>query len=432
VGSADVSQPPSGPRLLVVDDMPTNLRLLARMLGARGFDVDTADSGEAALAKLGSARYDLILLDLLMPGIGGEAVLDAVRAKFTQIELPVLIATAATDPDTMIRLLGKGANDYVTKPFDPGVLLARVSAQLRVHGEGIAHRQALESAKHDEFEPGAKLAGKYLMGERLGSGGFGTVHRAWNQELGVHVAVKAMHRIHIASPTARQRFERESQNACNIHHPNAVQVFDFGATPRGVPYMVMELLHGYELIDEVEALPINGSLPLPRVAEIVVPLTSVLETAHGLGIIHRDVKLENIYCHRGPQGEVIKVLDFGIAKLKTEADGLTSEHHVVGTPAYMAAERLRGEKYDQRADIFSVGVVAYLMLTRNFPFQVEEPDLLALALKQLSTAPTPIRRYNQAISEQLEGVLLATLAVDPAKRPKLSAIRAAVEKALTS
>src|SRR5262249_36060406 len=156
-----------------------------------------------------------------------------------------------------------------------------------------------------------------------------------------------------------------------VNHPNAVSVLDSGVSAEGIAYLVMELLEGRSLTEELRE---KGVLPPARCAEILMPVCDVLTKAHASGIVHRDIKPDNIYLNRTAVGEVVKVVDFGIAKLMDDTGGQNNESLTVtggllGTPTYMAPERLENKPYDGKADVYSLGIMLYRMLAGRVPFQ---------------------------------------------------------------
>jgi eukaryotic-like serine/threonine-protein kinase len=305
----------------------------------------------------------------------------------------------------------------VTKPFDFAVVLARIQAHLQIkrlaqpvtpapgtHGQGVA--------------PGSVVAGKYRIDSLIGAGSTGTVYRATHVILGHPVAVKILRTSATTTPEQRARFQREGVAACRIKHPNAVAVIDFGVTPDGITYLVMELLEGHALAD---ALTASGPLAPARCLEIVLPVCAVLAEAHRLGIIHRDLKPANVFLHQTRQGEVVKVVDFGIAKMLDDATQTAEEHptligHVLGTPAYMAPERLQNLPYDGRADVYSLGVMLYQMLGGRLPFEAPDNDPLKVGLMQINEPPPPLRAWNPQVPAAVEAVILNALAKNPAHR----------------
>jgi hypothetical protein len=217
--------------------------------------------------------------------------------------------------------------------------------------------------------------GKYRVEHLLGRGGMGAVYRARDMRLDRLVAVKVVRAELLGDPEARRRFKREAQIVARLQHPSIVAVFDYGTFDDGGAYLVMELVRGEDLR---RVLLREGRLDLPRTARILSSVCGGIESAHREGVLHRDLKPENILL---PGGDVeAKVLDFGVAKVIDEARGgqtlgatdaaslVTAAGIIVGTPAYMAPEQLRGAVPDARTDVFSLGVVTYEMLTGELPF----------------------------------------------------------------
>jgi CheY-like chemotaxis protein len=377
--------------ILVVDDNDDIRDLFVRRLEQEGFRATGAASGREALARIAARAPALILLDISMPEMSGLEVLARVRETHGPGQLPILMVTARTDSEDVVEALGLGANDYITKPIDLPVVLARVRAALRIRqapAPGVA--SADDARSPAEVRPGTMLAGRYLLEARIGSGTFGTVFRAKHAELGHAVAVKVLQGSASANPDSLARFRREGITACRVKHPNAVQVMDFGVTPGGVAYLVMELLSGYSLDHElVDA----RKVPLERAVRIMVPVCEALAAADRHGIVHRDVKPANIFLHLAGGDEVPKVLDFGIARIVGEAAAdprVTLDGFIVGTPVYMAPERFRNQAVDGRSDVYSVGVTLYQMLTGRLPFAADQADPMAVAMRHLEATPPPM------------------------------------------
>jgi CheY-like chemotaxis protein len=404
--------------ILVVDDLPANRDLMTRRLERSGFRVVSAASGPEALEMIRRAPVDLVLLDIMMPGMTGFDVLKTVRMERSAAVLPVIMVTAKTDSEDVVEALSLGANDYVTKPVDYPVALARIRKELGI-------RQAVQAAADLRTEPrnpahavpGTVLGGRYRLDALIGGGSFGTVFRARQLELDREVAVKVLATSAGTDPEALARFQREGKSACRVQHPNAVAVLDFGVNLGGVAYLVMELLHGRSLEKELDE---NSQLPPRRCAEIVVPVCSALAAAHAAGVVHRDIKPSNIFLHQTPQGEVPKILDFGIAKMSGEAaigQSLTVDGSLLGTPAYMAPERFRRGPYGTKSDIYSVGAMLYEMLTGRLPFIPSSADPLALVAMQAEEEPPSLRARCPAASPALAGLVKAALCRSPDGRP---------------
>ena len=234
---------------------------------------------------------------------------------------------------------------------------------------------------------GVVIDQKYRLTMVLGQGGFGTVYRALHVQLDKEVAVKVLHPDYLHSPEVVRRFKQEGVSACRVRHPNAVVVMDAGTTGSGVPYLVMELLEGNSLADELDD---KGAMRLQRCVELIDPVCNALREAHNSGIVHRDIKPANIMLSRSPTGEeVVKVLDFGIAKfMESQPASANTSNQAPGTPRYMAPERLLGEPSDAKADVYSVGVTVFEMLSGTLPFPKVEGNPLQQAVKQLQSVPT--------------------------------------------
>ncbi|HEX3345751.1 MAG TPA: serine/threonine-protein kinase, partial [Polyangiaceae bacterium] len=240
--------------------------------------------------------------------------------------------------------------------------------------------------------PGGLIAGKYEVLRLIGRGGMGSVWEGRHVTLGTRVAIKFIDQEYAESKEACARFVTEARAAATIQSKHAIQIFDHGVTDEGRPYMVMELLTGEPLDERIDRLI---RLSLPETARILGQVCRALQRAHEAGIIHRDLKPENIFLVRSPDDddEIAKVLDFGIAKIKQlpGEQGLTSSTKtgaVLGTPYYMAPEQARGlRSIDYRADLWSLGVIAYKCVTGVLPFEGESVgDLLV----KICTAPAPI------------------------------------------
>lgn len=264
--------------------------------------------------------------------------------------------------------------------------------------------------------PGAILDGRYEIVATLGTGGMGHVYRARRPLLGDEVAVKVMQTSADAPPDLKQRFLRESRACAQLRHPNIVTILDFNIGPGGQPYMVMELLSGPSLRDEME---LNGPMDPAAVLEVLKPIGSALQLAHDRAITHRDLKPANIVGHRYESGErVYKVIDFGLAAVKeasANADTLQTDPNVfLGTLGYAAPEQLRGENPDARTDIYTLGVITYEMLTGHRPF--ESLNRMSLVNQTLSVEPVEPRKRRPTLNAEIDAVVLRALAKSPAAR----------------
>lgn len=240
--------------------------------------------------------------------------------------------------------------------------------------------------------PGSKIDDRYEIIDALGSGGMGHVYRARRVRLGDEVAIKVMQATADAPPESRERFLRESRACAQLRHPNIVGILDFGFDGANQPYMVMELLSGPSLREEID---LEAPMSPARVAAILDPVASALQLAHDRGITHRDLKPANIVAHRYESGErVYKVIDFGLAAMKATNDQtrLTDPQFFLGTLAYAAPEQMRGEEVTPAADIYALGVIAYEMLTGARPHDgTNQATLITQALTQSPMSPAARR-----------------------------------------
>jgi CheY-like chemotaxis protein len=411
--------------ILVVDDHPDNRELLMRRLEREGFRVVGAESGRQALDHVKGAPVSLILLDVMMPGMSGIEVLQAVRETHTASALPVIMVTAKAQSEDVVEALGNGANDYVTKPIDFPVALARIQAQLRIRRPPADD----EVVDPRDLRPGLVIDGRYRLEGRVGAGNFGTVYKARHLELEHTVAVKVLQATAITDPDAMTRFRREGITACRVRHPNAVAVLDFGITSRGVAYLVMELLAGYALEDEIKG---GRVLPLGRALRIVAAVCEALAVAHRAGIVHRDIKPGNVFLHQAGGQEVPKVLDFGIAKIAGAAalqQRVTLEGWIVGTPVYMAPERFGPQEITGEADVYSAGVMLYQMLTGRLPFDAES-DPMAVAMKHKHEEPPRLRALRPDAPAAVEEAILSALRKHPSQRPTAAQFAALLQASL--
>ncbi|MBX9928414.1 MAG: protein kinase, partial [Gemmatimonadaceae bacterium] len=258
--------------------------------------------------------------------------------------------------------------------------------------------------------PGQRFANRYDIKEVLGVGGMGSVVKAVDTELDEIVALKTLKADFLAEDaTALDRFKSEIRLARKIAHRNVVRNYDLGEHG-GVYFITMEYAEGTSLKDLIRS---RGRLPVPVALSVAKQLARALEVAHEQGVIHRDIKPANMVVQ--PDG-VLKVMDFGIARLAKRQSGVTQAGMVVGTPEYMAPESLSGEDIDGRADIYAAGVVLYECLTGVAPFRADNP--LALITQLLEAAPASIRSVNGEVSAELEQLVLRTMAKSAAVRPQ--------------
>src|SRR5216110_2891068 len=276
-----------------------------------------------------------------------------------------------------------------------------------------AARPSRESG--DALLPGTVFANRYEVKELLGTGGMGVVYRAFDRELQEPVAIKTLRPEALGGDgVALERFKQEIRLARKITHRNVVRTYDLGEIG-GTYYLTMEYVEGTPLKQLITA---RGPLPVAVTLTIGKQLCRALEVAHEQGVIHRDIKPQNIVVE--PNG-FLKVMDFGIARLanRPREKGLTQEGMSIGTPDYMSPEQLSGKELDARSDLYSAGVVLFECLTRRLPF--EAATTYAVIAKQLEGAPPDPRTLNQDVPEALAHVILRAMAKEPVDRYQTAA-----------
>ena len=246
---------------------------------------------------------------------------------------------------------------------------------------------------------------RYRVLNRIGSGGMADVYCAEDLQLGRRVALKLLYRRFAEDEEFVERFRREASSAAGLQHPNVVAVYDRGEFD-GTYYIAMEFLEGRSLKQLVRQ---DGALEPDRAIDLVIQILKAARFAHRRGIVHRDIKPHNVIVD--DEGRA-KVTDFGIAR--AGASDMTETGSIMGTAQYLSPEQAQGHPVDARADLYSIGVVLYELLTGRVPFDAE--SAVTIALKQVSEEPVPPSHYNPAVSEQLEDVVMRALQKDPAYR----------------
>jgi serine/threonine-protein kinase len=263
---------------------------------------------------------------------------------------------------------------------------------------------------------GTEIVGRYRIEGRLGVGGMSTVQLAFDQRLERYVAIKLLAEHLADDPTFVSRFRREALAAARLVHPNIVQVFDFGLDERQHQhFIVMEHVSGHSC---AELLRDHGRMEVDQAVDVVTQACRGLDYAHRNGVVHRDVKPGNLLVS---DSDVVKLADFGIARAADQSS-ITQVGSVLGTAAYLAPEQARGEEAGPRADLYSLGVVSYQLLTGRRPYEAN--SLSELALKQQREPPPPVDEVNPRVPPELADAVALALSLDQEERPATAALLA--------
>jgi serine/threonine-protein kinase len=288
---------------------------------------------------------------------------------------------------------------------------------------GLVSQRVPKPVQHLDFDPaslvGTTLDGQYRIDCHLASGGMGAVFRAHHLSLRKDVALKVLRPELTASTELQERFRRESEIAAALEHRHIVRVTDFRRSPEGLLYLAMELLDGESLFDRLRR---EGFLPPDEAVEILWQLCDGLEAAHGKGVVHRDLKPENVFLARGPGGELVKILDFGIAKMAEPGSGsATQAGMVVGTPEYLSPEQATGSGVDARSDLYTVGLIGWRMLGGRHPFKASDARGLLMMQATQPVPPLVEARPDLAAYPLLLAAIARACAKDPAARHQSAA-----------
>lgn len=294
--------------------------------------------------------------------------------------------------------------------FEPGIVFCPSDGERLVNVEGVIKEDPLI---------GEVVDNKYLVESKVAKGGTASVYRAKHIQLDLSVALKVMHPHLATDKTSIERFRREAFAAMHIRHPNAIAILDFSICSDGMVYVVTEFLSGVSLREKILD---NYVFSLAEANSIMQQTCSAVAVAHKRGIIHRDLKPDNIFLHKDQGQEIIKVLDFGIAKLGGEqpindfSGRLTRHGYVLGTPQYMAPEQCQDKEVDSRTDVYALGVVLYEMLTGKVPFNAKTYS--AIVYQKVKETPPPMYELRPDVHPLVDAVVRRALAKKQDDRPE--------------
>ncbi|BBM82729.1 protein kinase domain-containing protein [Candidatus Uabimicrobium amorphum] len=396
-----------GANILVVDDNEMNRDMLSRRLKRKKFSVLTAASGLEALDLVSKHEFNLILLDINMPGMNGIEALQEIRKKYSMSELPVIMVSARYQSEDIAWALENGANDYITKPVDFVIALARIKTQLsyakvKDNVEECVTMDGLQTS--DGIKIGEDFF-HYRIEDKLGQGGMGIVYKAYDTRLERYVALKS---IRDTNERLIKRLTQEARAIAQIKHPNIITVYDIGNTP--LHYFVMEYIEGKTLDHFIK----SGEVTPGIAVGIAQKIANALFTAHKSGVVHRDLKPANIIIDNDGEPHI---MDFGLAKV-AENEKLTKDNEIVGTPCYMAPEQIdvkRG-KIDVQTDIYAAGAILYEMITGKPPFEIKGTKIHEVLWKVLQDEPVKPSDLQKDIPQELDDICLKALEKEQEKR----------------
>lgn len=447
--------------LLVVDDNELNRDMLSRRLTRKGYLVDTAEDGYQALDLISKNTYELILLDIMMPGLSGIDVLQQLRQTYDLMALPIIMATAKTDSNTIVQSLKSGANDYVTKPLQFSEVLARVETQLsisrqaRQRASGSFHKledaaapqtqasniycpSCLHAHQHDQptcvhcdhLRPaegwpetanssyphlGKVIGQRYYLEQFLDRGTTGEVYAARDTDIKRMYAAKIIRLSNtnagITPDEVRQRTRLEVEAMVSLQNPHVVKIHEVAQINDDTFALIMDFVKGLSLGSILERL---GTLQPMLALDITKQVAQGLFEAHQQGIIHCDIKPANIMLEKLPAGGYfVQILDFGIAQILNDP---VKSKGFYGTPLYSSPERIREQDdIDHRSDIYSLGAMLYHMVSGSPPY-VADNVLKVFTYHLNSPIPKLSNMPNQNLQDQLNGLIGRMMAKSPNRR----------------
>lgn len=387
--------------ILIVDDDPSTALVTRAALEVDGHSVVVVDDPRVAVERAARAHVECIVLDVVMPGLSGFALISDLRARPETQDVPVLFLSALSAPANRVHGLRLGAADYLTKPFEPEELALRV-------GRMIAARARSTTAPLQRAD--GLYLGRYRLDKELGSGATGSVFRAWDTKLERPVALKRV-RLEGAADDARSSrppLLHEAISTAQLNHPHIVGIYDFDDTPPSA-FIAMELVDGVTL---AEHLDVEGRLPPERVLPLAIALAGALEAAHGRRLLHHDVKPANVLL--GFDG-AIKIADFGLACVATAI--AAAPFAVYGTPGYLPPEAIMGAGQRESGDLFALGALLYRCLDGQQPFGGE--SLVRVLTRTLHEQPPPLDLAPEW--SELGALVMELLAKVPEQRPATAA-----------
>lgn len=385
--------------ILIVDDDEADVFLVRDELESAGFsNIHDTQKGAEALALLGlhepgtdpgapdvePVSYALIVLDVMLPDIDGFEICRRIKQRISPF-FPVIMLTGLEDVEDHVSGIEAGADDFISKPFHSEQLIAKIALLLRRSEEAGIQGGNTADIEHLARPYTGQQMGDYTITKLLGWSGASIIYRA-THENGDQVVIKLMAEHTAADLELYKRFQREMEIMEQLDHPNLIQIYGHG-TYRECPYYIMEYLAGKDLRWAVH----DGQVAGATVLTVATGLAEVLGYVHDNHVIHRDIKLDNVYL--GPEGEV-KLGDFGVA-LTEDGTRLTQNNTTLGTPFYIAPEQLLGTGITRAVDIYSYGATLYHLITGEPPFTGD--NAMAVLHRHVHDAPMPLGEQRPGV-----------------------------------
>ncbi len=391
-------------KILVIDDDPMILELVSEILKPQGYQLDLCESSGDALERLIDYKYNLMLIDSKLPGITGPELLKYSKEHHPTIE--VVIITGNPELEEAVSTVKTGAFDYLSKPFTVQKLLETVQKAL-VHQQEVIHCTMGEGVRGLNFEAITKSFPDYKIIRTLGAGSTGVVLLVEREHKQYALKILRPSSDWDSNPESVNRFLREEKILGRITHNNVIRIHESDISKEGkLPYILMEYAEGKELTYYIKEKKLN----LEQKIYIISQIASALVAVHKFGILHRDVKPGNVIILDGYKA---KLFDFGIAAVRDSST--SSEHEIIGSPAYMAPEVFNPDQpVDNRSDIFSLGILSYELITGIKPFQGQTIDAMIDAIRTLK--PVEPCKLVPELPDFVQDVLGGMLQKNPADR----------------
>ena len=397
--------------ILIVDDDIVALKVLKAILQPEGYTVFTASTADSAVLLTKANKFDLILLDIMIPGQNGFELFEQFQKNSAASTPGVIFLSGTTSTQEKVHGLELGAMDFIGKPFDKKEVIARVKRHLLTlryqHSLELQKEVLLKRAAANSKVVAGDYFGNYEILELIGKGGMARVYKARHIHLNRILAVKIMDVSQAdIDESDKARFLEEAKAMAMLRHPNIIEVYDSGMI-ESLFYIAMEFFDGADLQKNRR----GNTLAYSLIYNILRQAAQGLNAAHKNNIIHRDVKPENMLMN---DHFVVKLVDFGLAKNLVTKSNLTQTGILMGTPAYMSPEHVSGKSVDARSDIYSLGITLYFLITGQIPFG--SSDTCTMLLQKMQGIELNPKDYSTDVPELLCAMVAKMTQKDPKNR----------------